>query len=206
MKLDFGCGDGGFMELLNNRIDRGSWLDINGGINAVGIDHRKDYILSAKKRINNGTEFIIADGRHLPFKDGCFDNVHSNGVMHHIGDYNSALMEIIRVSKTGASVYIMESVDNDPIFSFLRRLLKNWKGDDVESYFLSSDIMEKIKWHFDIISERYYWRSAIGDALAFYELEPNFSLRFNNLVSYIFKRIGLDRRFCSHFIVMVEKK
>ena len=206
MKLDYGCGNGGFMELLDNRIDRGSWLDFNGGIDAVGIDHRKDYILSAKKRINNGTEFVIADGKYLPFKSSIFDSIHSNGVMHHIENHCYALNEITRVSKSGADIYIMESVSNDPFFAIFRKMLNIWQGDTVESFFTSSELLFNMSWNYDILEKRYYWRSTIGDILAYFNLESDISLKFNNFVTFVLRKIHLDKLFCSHFIVVMVRK
>ena len=76
-KLDFGCGNGGFPggDAVHPR-DRGSWLEKNGDENTIALDISLRAVAEAKQRINNETQFVLADGCSLPFKAGSFDHVH----------------------------------------------------------------------------------------------------------------------------------
>ena len=65
--LDVGCGDGGFLELQDNRLRVNSWLMENGGEDSYGVDINPIYVEGAKSKIANGTRFLVADGRQLPF-------------------------------------------------------------------------------------------------------------------------------------------
>jgi ubiquinone/menaquinone biosynthesis C-methylase UbiE len=48
-----------------------------------------------------------ADGEHLPFRDGSFDIVYSNGVLHHAENTDRCVAEVFRVLKPGGKAVIM---------------------------------------------------------------------------------------------------
>jgi len=54
-----------------------------------------------------GCQALQSDGEHLPFKDGVFDIVYSNGVLHHTPDTGKAIEEVLRVLKPGGDAVIM---------------------------------------------------------------------------------------------------
>lgn len=48
-----------------------------------------------------------SDAENLPFADGCFDMVYSNGVLHHTEDTGRAIDEVYRVLKPGGQAVIL---------------------------------------------------------------------------------------------------
>ncbi|MFH1722170.1 MAG: methyltransferase domain-containing protein [Candidatus Altiarchaeota archaeon] len=42
---------------------------------------------------------VVADARHIPFKDNIFSEVHFNAVLEHMKNWNDALTEGLRLSK-----------------------------------------------------------------------------------------------------------
>lgn len=73
--LDYGCGDGGTVPLLQERLGAGSVL---------GLDTSTALIESARARQRNGSgglEFGLVN-EHVPAAD--FDLAYTNGVFHHI--------------------------------------------------------------------------------------------------------------------------
>lgn len=50
---------------------------------------------------------VNADGENLPFADGSFDLVYSNGVLHHAQDTDRCIAEVRRVLKPGGRAVIM---------------------------------------------------------------------------------------------------
>src|SRR6185503_19522270 len=52
----------------------------------------------SSKALSNRIELLLADAKHLPFRDGSFPAVISNSIMHHIADPRSLLSEAIRVT------------------------------------------------------------------------------------------------------------
>jgi arsenite methyltransferase len=62
-----------------------------------------------------GPKFFVADAAHLPFADGAFDFVCSNGALNLVFDKAAAFAELARVLRPGgtlsvADVLIVESV------------------------------------------------------------------------------------------------
>jgi SAM-dependent methyltransferase len=52
-------------------------------------------------------DFVLADGERLPFGEGSFDVVYSNGVLHHTPDTEGAVRELHRVLKPGGIARVM---------------------------------------------------------------------------------------------------
>lgn len=206
MKLDFGCGAGGYQEIFEDRLNCQSWCATYGGPDTCAIDYDPAKLSLARQRIKNGTSFIQADGKQLPFPDDHFNLVHECGVLHHISGYQEAIAEIARVLKPGGLLLMKESVDNDPVFRLLRRVLGKWQGDDISSLFTSDELDQELGKYFQIDSRQYYWRFALSDVLRMIDREPQISLRFNQSMSMIFKKLGLDKQACSHYVIRAIKK
>lgn len=70
-------------------------------LQVTGVDVDPDQIREAEKRSAEITNarFYLLDGTQLPFKDGEFDLVATNKVMHHIPGWQSAFAEMVRVLK-----------------------------------------------------------------------------------------------------------
>lgn len=85
--LDLGCNTG-----------YGSNILLPSAKKIVGVDISADAISVAKKRYSGkDIDFMIIDGKELPFPDHEFDIVISCQVIEHIVDYNLYLSEIKRV-------------------------------------------------------------------------------------------------------------
>ena len=201
--LDMGCGSGGFLELRDDRISKGSWLAEFGGPWAFGVDVNPLYIKEAERSIRNGTSFSIADARFLPFGDKYFTVIHESGALHHMTDHEVALKEMRRVLSDDGVLLMKESVDNDFIFACLRRLAGNWRGDNVESFFTSDVLIKSIENCGMIVTGReYYWRFYLSDWIVNSNLhEFKISMQFSQWISKILKFFRLDRRCCSHVVI-----
>jgi ubiquinone/menaquinone biosynthesis C-methylase UbiE len=206
MKLDFGCGAGGHQEISEDRLNCQSWCATYGGPDTYAIDYDPVKLELARLRIKNGTRFIQADGKQLPFPDNYFDIVHECAVLHHISGYQEAIAEIARVLKPGGLLLMKESVDNDPIFRLLRRVLGKWQGDDISSLFTSDELDRQLDRYFNITHREYYWRFTLSDVLRMVDREPQISLKFNQDFSRLFKRLGMERWTCSHYVVSAIRK
>ncbi len=57
-------------------------------------------------------EFRHGDGENLPFDDGTFDLVYSNGVIHHTPNTSKVVADMFRVLKPGGRVIIMVYAEN----------------------------------------------------------------------------------------------
>jgi len=208
MRMDFGCGDGGFLELMPSRLFRDSWLRRYGGHDWVGIDINPEYVEMARSRLNNGSDLIVADGKHLPFIDGAFEFIHNSGALHHMSNYKKGIEEIARVTSSGGSVYIKEVVNNNPFYKIIRRVMGNWRGDDVESFFTSDELVMEMRKYFlvDMKCVRYYWRSIFSDSMAYFQKEPRWSLYYCHLISKILSLLRMDEFLCCHIVVRASRR
>ena len=87
--LDFGCGDGQFVELLRKE----------GFLNTLGADFKSELPPQPTHYVSQ----IRESPYRLPFPDEEFDLVVSFSVFEHVMDYELAIAEIFRVLKTGGS-------------------------------------------------------------------------------------------------------
>ncbi len=83
--LDLGCGDG-----LNVTIFK------NLGIkNIIGLDP-SEYLLHHARMKNPGIRFDLGRAEKLPFAPNSFDVVFVDSVLHHLPEFNKAIVEIKR--------------------------------------------------------------------------------------------------------------
>ena len=98
--LDVGCGQG---------IDVAQFA--RHGADAYGVDLTPRHVELARRHLEVSglrADVRVGDAERLPFDDGFFDRVTSNGVLHHTPDMPSALREIRRVLRPdgGANVLV----------------------------------------------------------------------------------------------------
>ena len=79
-------------------------LDLSAGHLALAEEHFRLRGLTGR--------FIHHDGEHLPFADGTFDLVYSNGVIHHTPNTKRMVDEIYRVLKPGGRAIVMVYAEN----------------------------------------------------------------------------------------------
>ncbi|MBA7479590.1 Ubiquinone biosynthesis O-methyltransferase, mitochondrial [subsurface metagenome] len=106
--IDVGCGEG-------------RWLQEHGGPKVIGIDVNLKYLKIAREKAKNGTNFVLCDGHHLPFKDSFFDTAICIEVLEHLVDPVHALAEINRVLKPGGLLGV--STPNIAFFALRLALL-----------------------------------------------------------------------------------
>lgn len=88
--LDLGCGDGRYA----------AWFQEMGARSVKGIDISPAMIELAQEK-RDGIEFVLGDCENLPYKDGSFDLIFSNFVLHYCEDIKRAFSEIARTLKAG---------------------------------------------------------------------------------------------------------
>ncbi|MDQ7857230.1 MAG: class I SAM-dependent methyltransferase [Armatimonadota bacterium] len=89
--LDLGCGDGRVASMaFETPLD-------------VGLD--ADTSVLNRAAVQGAYRVLVAaDSRRLPFADGCFHTVYSNGALEHMDDLNAVLAEVARVTAVGGAL------------------------------------------------------------------------------------------------------
>lgn len=97
--LDVGCGGG---------LSSGTWLaspQWNGRAMWVGVDISSAVdVAHARLGTVANTHFVQADALELPFANGAFDAVFSEGVLHHTPSTRAALSSAARVLASGGEI------------------------------------------------------------------------------------------------------
>lgn len=93
--LDLGCGAGVFCRLA-----------ADAGASVTGIDAAPGLVELARERVPEG-QFDVGDIETLPYAAASFDVVTAFNCLQFVPDPGACLLEIRRVSKPGASIYVL---------------------------------------------------------------------------------------------------
>jgi SAM-dependent methyltransferase len=100
--LEIGSGSGGHSALFAKHGARMTSIDITW--ERAAATARKFELLGDRGRACLAAQ---ADAESLPFADGVFDIVYSNGVLHHTRDTERAVAEALRVLRPGGLAVVM---------------------------------------------------------------------------------------------------
>jgi SAM-dependent methyltransferase len=110
--LDYGCGGGGFSNLLASK-----------GARVEGIDISESLVNLAARSIPDGIpppSFSVRDAHETGFADASFDYVFGNGILHHL-ELERAYREVARVLRPGGRAFFMEPMEQHPFLVLLRK-------------------------------------------------------------------------------------
>lgn len=93
--LDAGCGHGRYLPAFAQLGARVVGLDLGRGPEAAGVSL-------------DDPDVAVVQGSVLqaPFRDGAFDLVFSDGVIHHTPDARAAFLELARLVRPGGALYV----------------------------------------------------------------------------------------------------
>lgn len=100
--LELGCGNGIAAMLLNR-----SGHDVIGtDISALFLEETAQWQKTGTGDGDHNLEYRVCDVLELPFQDETFDVVCSNELIEHVPDVETALSEMIRVTRKGGKIII----------------------------------------------------------------------------------------------------
>jgi SAM-dependent methyltransferase len=127
--LEVGCGNGWNMSRFAQY-----------GRVAYGVDYVPERVTLA---MMHGPA-LLADGLQLPFADGSLDMVYVQHVLHHIGDVDRALQEVRRCLRPRGIFFLIETVEDNPLIRWGRRLYPSWLGDEVNASFTFAGLASQV--------------------------------------------------------------
>jgi SAM-dependent methyltransferase len=127
--LEIGCGNGWNMSRFAQY-----------GRPAMGLDTVPDRV---KLALSHGPA-LLADGLDLPFASDSLDMIYIQHVLHHIGDIDRALVEARRCLRPGGVLFLVETVEDNPIIRWGRRLYPHWLGDEINVAFTFAELATQV--------------------------------------------------------------
>lgn len=98
----------------------------------TGIDMTPEMLAKARAAATEmgatNVEFVEGEAEHLPFEDGTFDVVISNGVIDLIPDKDAVFAELHRVLVPGGRLQIADVTIQNPVSEEGRRKIDLWTG------------------------------------------------------------------------------
>jgi ubiquinone/menaquinone biosynthesis C-methylase UbiE len=148
--LDVGCGIG---------QDAGELTRLVGARGrVVGADYSKEMIAEARRRakdVSSFPQFVVSEAHSLGFSSNTFDASRADRVLQHLADPRAAFEEMVRVTKAGGTVQIVDrdwgmvAVDADDhavtrkILDHICAKIRNgWIGRRVPVLFQDSGLQE----------------------------------------------------------------
>ncbi len=122
--LDLGCGAG------TDTLVAAQMVGPEGRV--VGIDMTPEMLAKARAAAAElgaaNVELLEAEAEHLPFPDGSFDVVISNGVIDLVPDKDAVFAEIFRVLAEGGRIQVADVTIQNPVSEEGRRKIDLWTG------------------------------------------------------------------------------
>lgn len=116
--LEIGCGRGAGARILLKKVHprRMDALDLD----AAMVRKAKTFLTPAEQ---TRVSLCVGDSTHLPFKSAVYDILFGFGFLHHVPDWQAAVMEAARVLKPGGRYYFEELYPPLYLNAVTRRLL-----------------------------------------------------------------------------------
>jgi SAM-dependent methyltransferase len=127
--LDMGCAAGWNMSRFRQY-----------GLAPLGVDVVADRVGLAAAH----GPVALASGLQLPFADDTLDIIYIQHVLHHIGDVTLALAEVGRCLKPGGLLFLVETVEDNPLIRWGRRLYPKWLGDEINAPFTYAELQQTL--------------------------------------------------------------
>lgn len=127
--VELGCGNGWNMSRFAQY-----------GLRVIGLDTVPQRVELAQAH----GPALLADGLVLPFASGSLDGIYIQHVLHHIGNVEQALGEVWRCLRPNGVLFLIETVEDNPIIHWGRRLYPSWLGDEINAPFTFAGLQQQV--------------------------------------------------------------
>lgn len=134
--LEIGCGNGNGSKNIFKRFSPKK-------IVATDLD-QKMVDLAKSRNTNSAITFELGDATKLKYKSNSFDAIFSFGVIHHIPNWEGALVELKRVLKPGGELLI-EDLSIETFTTSFGKVLKIFFDHPYKQMFSRVEFLEQLK-------------------------------------------------------------
>jgi SAM-dependent methyltransferase len=179
--LDLGCANGWNMSRFAQY-----------GRRSIGMDMVPERVALA---LAHGPAFT-GSGLDIPSADETYDVVYIQHVLHHIGSVEKALSEARRVLKPGGYLFLIETIEDNPLIRWGRRLYPKWMGDEINAPFMFQGLQETVSdAGFDLwVSGQYsvlFWLwETLPDQIPFFECFTPLAVAAEQALARYFRTLG----------------
>lgn len=131
---------------------------VGGAGRVVGMDRSAEMVAEARQRARDAgvpAEFVTGDARALDFPDDAFDRVRTERMLIHLDDPETAVREMVRVTKPGGRL-VASDIDGGTIFfnsldsslaeklalRLSRGLAHGWMGRRQQRYLMAAGLVD----------------------------------------------------------------
>lgn len=157
--LDYGCGTGVLGIALASLGYQVAGFDLSD----AGIEVAKT--AAKKAKVDQQTEFVVANAQQLPFQDNSFDLVIGKAVLHHVVKYEGCGEELYRIMKPGAQAIFLEGAAGNPLIALARKFTIQEELGDVP---LTSKIVDDFATDFEQVDIKGYFFLYMLKRLGYY--------------------------------------
>ncbi len=79
-----------------------------GEVQLVSLDISPEMIKVTRSKAGSSVQYVVSNAEQLPFKDGVFDAVVGNAILHHFPNLSTALQEVRRTKTQQARIVFRE--------------------------------------------------------------------------------------------------
>ena len=187
--LDVGCAAGWNMSRF-----------VQYGCRPMGLDVVPERVKLARAH----GPVLLASGLQLPFANHSLDVIYIQHVLHHIGDVQQALAEVRRCLTPAGTLFLVETVEDNPIICWGRKLYPVWLGDAINAPFTFAGLQTMLaEAGFQVAQAQQYsvlfwlWE-ILPDQLPFMEKLTPLFVRLEALL------VRLARRYSAHCFVVAR--
>lgn len=187
--LDVGCAAGWNMSRF-----------VQYGCRPMGLDVVPERVKLARAH----GPVLLASGLQLPFANHSLDVIYIQHVLHHIGDVQQALAEVRRCLTPAGTLFLVETVEDNPIIRWGRKLYPVWLGDAINAPFTFAGLQTMLaEAGFQVAQAQQYsvlfwlWE-ILPDQLPFMEKLTPLFVRLEALL------VRLARRYSAHCFVVAR--
>lgn len=110
--VDIGCGPGQILKKLSARLPEWEFCGVDRSFAMIRLaaesEGNPSPATGSVGPAKGNVQFVRADANSLPFRDGSFDLVLCNSVLHHMREPSRLLAEIRRIAKPNAGILLRD--------------------------------------------------------------------------------------------------